>query len=382
MLEEEILNADVYQFDLDDRIAFLTEFLKRAKQVPPVKATNADTVTLLPPTDLSVEHSEAHTIPSDTWPPVIPDSDSLTSLLGADNPVSKPPIANSIQHNISRFPKLSLPTFSGDSIQWQTFWDSFDAVVHSNSGLSGVQKFNYLRAQLHGDAACVVAGFPLTDTNYVHSVDLLKNRFGQPYKIINAHMEALLNLTKPTNNLASLQVFHNTIERHMRSLSALGKSSESYGMLLTSSILSKLPADTKWHMVHDYWVAEWSIEDVMPAIRKEIQAFEMSQQYNGKPSNHDSSPAIVRDITLQCNACACVSIVIAYCTVLVIRTMNMRNMVSEVNLVEAYKFEMVNCQLPPPNPMVCTGNLAENWKAFKEAFNNFTTATQLRNSQR
>jgi len=35
-LEEEILKADAYQFDLDDRIAFLTEFLKRAKQVPPV----------------------------------------------------------------------------------------------------------------------------------------------------------------------------------------------------------------------------------------------------------------------------------------------------------------------------------------------------------
>jgi len=160
-----------------------------------------------------------------------------------------------------------------------------------NAGLSGVQKFNYLRAQLHGDAACVVAGFPLTDTNYMHSIDLLKNRFGQPYKIINAHMEALLNLTKPTNSLASLQVFHDIIERHMRLLSALGRSSESYGMLLTSSILSKLPVDTKLHMARDHCDAEWSIEDVMAAIRKEILVFEMSQQYNGKPSNHDSSPA-------------------------------------------------------------------------------------------
>ena len=38
---------------------------------------------------------------------------------------------------------------------------------------------------------------------------------------------------------------------------------------------------------------------------------------------------------------------------------------------------MVNCQLPPPDPMVCAGNLSENWKAFKEAFNDFATATQL-----
>ena len=38
---------------------------------------------------------------------------------------------------------------------------------------------------------------------------------------------------------------------------------------------------------------------------------------------------------------------------------------------------MANCQLPPPNPIVCPGNLSENWKAFKEAFNDFAIATQL-----
>ena len=91
-------------------------------------------------------------------------------------------------HCISRLPKLSLPFFSGDPLTWQTFWDSFDAAVNSNASLTGVQKFNYLRAQLQGDAARVVTGFPLTDDNYAHSVSLLKQRFRQPYKLVNAHM--------------------------------------------------------------------------------------------------------------------------------------------------------------------------------------------------
>ena len=38
---------------------------------------------------------------------------------------------------------------------------------------------------------------------------------------------------------------------------------------------------------------------------------------------------------------------------------------------------MVNCQLPLPNAMVCTGSVAGNWKVFKEAYNDSTTATQL-----
>ena len=53
----------------------------------------------------------------------------------------------------SCLPKLNLPSFAGDPLTWQSFWDSFDAAVNTNIALDGVQKFNYLRAQLHGDAS-------------------------------------------------------------------------------------------------------------------------------------------------------------------------------------------------------------------------------------
>jgi len=133
----------------------------------------------------------------------------------------------------TRLPKLALPQFSGDPLVLQGFRDSFETAVHSDPRLTGIQKFNYLRAQLQGDAARVVAGFPLTNDNYEHSVSLLKQRFAQPYKLVNAHMQALLNLPKPTNNYSSLQSFYDTIEKHMRALSSLDKEPESYGSLLT-----------------------------------------------------------------------------------------------------------------------------------------------------
>ena len=83
----------------------------------------------------------------------------------------------------SRLPKLILPTFSGDPLSWQTFWDSFSAAVDSSPSLGAIQKFNYLRAQLQGDAARTIAGLPLTEANYSQSILLLKERFGQPDKI-------------------------------------------------------------------------------------------------------------------------------------------------------------------------------------------------------
>ena len=121
-------------------------------------------------------------------------------------------MASQSSHSVSRLPKLSLPTFSGDPLSWQTFWDCFSAAVDSSPVLSGVQKFNYLRTQLQGEAARVVAGFPLTDGNYLHSVEILKERFGQRQTIVNAHMQALMNLPPPKNTVTELRAFYDSIE--------------------------------------------------------------------------------------------------------------------------------------------------------------------------
>ena len=48
--------------------------------------------------------------------------------------VTKKPAHTDMQHTIAQLSKLSLPTFSGDPLEWQTFWDSFDAAVHSHVG--------------------------------------------------------------------------------------------------------------------------------------------------------------------------------------------------------------------------------------------------------
>ena len=74
-------------------------------------------------------------------------------------------------------PRLDLPTFSGNALEWQPFWDGFNAAVNSNPSISDVQKLSYLRSQLRIEASQVTAGFSLTSANYSHSVVLLKDRY-------------------------------------------------------------------------------------------------------------------------------------------------------------------------------------------------------------
>ena len=147
-LEEEIATADAYQFKLEDCIAHLAEFIRRASQLPPSVLTGDHSMIkpISPPPPVPLDIPAVNFNASTVTDTQTPSATSLPELRTADDLVNtcKSPIVNSMQHSISRLPKLSLPTFSGDSIQWQTFWDSFDATVHSNAGLSGVQKFNYL----------------------------------------------------------------------------------------------------------------------------------------------------------------------------------------------------------------------------------------------
>ena len=57
--------------------------------------------------------------------------------------------------------RLLFPVFSGDPLNWQTFWDSFNTAIHINPTFGCIQKkLNCLKAQLQ-DVARAMAGLPL-----------------------------------------------------------------------------------------------------------------------------------------------------------------------------------------------------------------------------
>ena len=217
-------------------------------------------------------------LPITTSSPLIPLSSSQTT---------SPP------NYSSRLPKLNLPTFSGNPLHWFTFWDSFEVAVHSNPTLGGVQKFTYLKAQLMGDASRAVAGFPLTNSNYEQAVNLLKERFGQPNKIISAHMQALLDLSNHVYQLANLQLFYDTMENHVRGLESLGRSHETYGDLLVPITLGKLPSDMRTNLARDHDSPEWKLKELRESILKEIRILEIGVHTNSSKGTLPGTSATV-----------------------------------------------------------------------------------------
>ncbi|XP_063420583.1 uncharacterized protein LOC134705796 [Mytilus trossulus] len=281
-LEQEITDSDEYMYELDCKIRQIRKFIKSFETStiishdivgPSTSRLNPDAYNFTPEARVDMNtcaidsinqqysmHAPAvHTRPSENVMFQVP---------------SEP---RSSKSNYHRLPKLDLPYFNGDILKWQTFWDCFESSIHFNDTLTSIQKFNYLKAQLEGSAAQTVEGFALTNGNYETAVNLLRDRFGQPSKLIHAYMKALMNLPAPTNDAFSLRSYGDRLESYVRGLESLGQTSEMYGSLLVPVVLDKLPIDVRKSIAREHGRDNLMLQNLRKSITKEIEILEAGQ---------------------------------------------------------------------------------------------------------
>ena len=177
-------------------------------------------------------------------------------------------------------PKLSLPVFSGNVIEWQTFWDQFSATVDSTD-LPVVSKFTYLRSLLDGEAKQAIEGLSITNDHYKTAWSILKERYGRKKRIIFTHIQELLNISLPSKcSLSMLWLLNDTLQAHMRSLDSLGIKGDQYGVILTPLVLSRLPVEMRLEWARDGEKHESDLPFLMKFINTEIKRRERSQVYS------------------------------------------------------------------------------------------------------
>ena len=270
-LVTEVCEAEEIKESISTKIAHISRIIDTL-QVATVHETiplsaHPDTSATRTSTDLTIDHTPSASVER---PPTSSDTP----------PHTESPRTAAASYDTMRLPKLSIPTFAGDALQWQSFWDCFEAAVHRNPSITGVQKLNYLRAQLQGTALRVIAGFPLTNENYNHSIALLKERYGDIHKLTDAHMQALVELKNPSNTLSSLQSFYDSVESHVRSLQSLGTSQEMYGSMLVPIILTKLPTEVRRNIARSHGTEKWTLSELQSSVLQELKILEMGADYS------------------------------------------------------------------------------------------------------
>ena len=289
-LEEEIGRADEYS----EQVQRILLKIERLLMTAPT-ASGTPTVTETP-----------HTPPIE---PVTTDGESRDqeTEAGSREAVSCGPTAGRV-----KLPKITLPHFRGNPLQWTAFWDSYESAVHLNDSLSEVDKFNYLKSLLEKAAYDAVAGLTLSAANYCEAVDILKRRFGNRQIIVSRHMETLLNLTAVSgdHDLKGLRRLYNEVEANVRSLKALGVSPDSYGAMLTSVLLMKLPPEVRLIISRKVTEDELNLETLLAVWEEELIVRERAQDpTHSKPvtekRKHPSTAATLISGTSDASGLCC-----------------------------------------------------------------------------
>jgi len=170
-------------------------------------------------------------------------------------------------------PQLDFPTFSGDVLKWQEFWDTFEATIDKGR-YSLVDKINYLKTKLIGEALDAIAGYQLSNDNYKLVVDVLKQRFVNAQSIIDAHYRSLSHLPVATNHVGKLRQCYDTIECHLRSLKALGENIEHRHFV--AFITEKLPQKVLYQLYMIKGEEAWTVAKLRELLGKHLTALEMA----------------------------------------------------------------------------------------------------------
>ena len=163
-------------------------------------------------------------------------------------------------------------------------------------------------------AAEAISVLTLTADNYKEAMLILKKRFGNKQQIITKHMDILLSLEPVTSqhNLRGLRHLYDLVESQVRGLKSLGVEPSSYGSLLSSVLLQKLPSELRLIVSREVSKSDWNLDEFLKQLEREIKPREraaMSTSQAARRQGKDPPPTgtaaalLSPSTTPQCSYC-------------------------------------------------------------------------------
>uniref|UniRef100_A0ABD2W326 Uncharacterized protein n=1 Tax=Trichogramma kaykai TaxID=54128 RepID=A0ABD2W326_9HYME len=146
----------------------------------------------------------------------------------------------------SALPKLSLPTFSGQQDEWESFKQRFCSLVRDNEAIPKVAKLQHLLNAVQGPAAMRLKGIEITDANFDVAWDKLARRYdNRQIRLFNA-LEHIIQLpTVKTRTAEGLTDLIDRSEEAVRSLRELQCPVDHYDHWIVHCVVRKLDTNSR-----------------------------------------------------------------------------------------------------------------------------------------
>lgn len=218
---------------------------------------------------------------------------------------------NDTQGNISLdlvtsdLPKIELPKFSGEYLEYPQFIDTFNALVHNvkSKGMTDIRRFGLLKSSLTGKARDAISNLPLVSGNYQVALDILRERFFKERLIFTSYIRRLWEVQKATDTVSLRQLCDTYASIH-KGLELIATPLQiAYGLKI-QLLLSKCDQRTV-----EEWERASAAKDTLPEenefdefLRKRCTQLEgMEYALKTIKKSRDSSPKSTRSKTRHSN---------------------------------------------------------------------------------
>lgn len=122
-----------------------------------------------------------------------------------------------------KLPESKLPTFDGSYENFIEFRNNFMSMIGNRNDISRVQKLQYLKTALKGEASHKIANILITDENYERAWSVIMRAYYDERLIKSKHLSLLLKIPKQQHDSAEgLQRLADETQQHVESLKSLG----------------------------------------------------------------------------------------------------------------------------------------------------------------
>ncbi|KAI5734851.1 hypothetical protein M8J77_011233 [Diaphorina citri] len=183
-----------------------------------------------------------------------------------------------VKHSYSHLPKIDLVKFSGKIEEYQGFWDNFQSLIDSRPDLDDNVKFHYLKNQLTGDAASLIAGIRITNENYAVAVQILKDEYGSPRLVNTKLFSEIQHMRARSGRTNDVHELYRQLEIKLKMLDNQGVNVENE--ILSSTLFKKLPFKIQQEMVSQKKTDFISTQDIRERMRDELRSDRLLKAMN------------------------------------------------------------------------------------------------------
>ena len=144
-----------------------------------------------------------------------------------------------------RMPRITIPTFEGGYKNWITFYDLYRVLVHENSDLSNIEKFQYLVSALKGEPLNLIKAFPISDINYNVAYETLVKRYQNKRQLAFFAWQAIDSVKLQNNSPRAFRFLLDTFQENLAILKSLELPVDQWNFITFYTLFYKLDSNIR-----------------------------------------------------------------------------------------------------------------------------------------